>query len=196
MRPGATPPPSNRRSRGRGSAPPAGLPAGLVTCPRVRRRVVSIPIPPSAPSDPRSVLSGWPSMRSTSYPCSPWAMRMARSRTEGSRYFSHVSAGSRTCPSASTTRGSATVVIVSPPLRFAGRWASRGRQLVVAEPLTQRELVDLAGGGHRHLRHEHDVVRKPPAGHARAEELEQGRAVELAAGPTHDDQQRPLLPLR
>src|SRR5216110_1508776 len=131
-------------------------------------------------------------MRSTSYPCSSWAMRMARSRNEGSRYFSHVSAGSRTCPSASTTRGSATVVIVSPPYRSP----AGGRQLVVAEPLTQRELVDLAGGGHRHLRHEHDVVREPPAGHARAEELEQGRAVELAAGPARDDQQRSLLPFR
>src|SRR5712691_10078836 len=111
-------------------------------------------------------------MRSTSYPCSSRAMRMARSRYEGSRYFSQVSAGSSTWPSESTTRGSTEVVIVvSPPLSFAGRRALGRRQLVVAEPLAQRELVDLAGGGHRHLRHEHDVVGQPPAHDGRAQEL-------------------------
>src|SRR5205085_2234096 len=39
-------------------------------------------------------------------------MRIARSRYDGSRYFSQVSAGSRTWPSASTTRVLTEVVVI------------------------------------------------------------------------------------
>src|SRR5262245_27610434 len=105
-------------------------------------------------------------------------MRMARSRYCGSRYFSQVSAGSSTWPSASTTGALLDVVMVvaslllvrgaghlarppavswSWPGRHAGRRAVGRGQRVVAEPLPQRQLVDLAGGGHRHLVHEHHV---------------------------------------
>src|SRR5438552_19141191 len=114
-------------------------------------------------------------------------MRIARSRYACSRYFSQVSAGSSTWPSASTT-GALTEVVIDVSLR--------GREGVVAEPLAQGELVDLAGRGHRHLRDEDDVVRQPPARDFRAQELEQDRAVELAARLARDDQQRALLPFR
>src|SRR6185369_17341704 len=100
-------------------------------------------------------------------------------------YLSQVSAGSRTWPSASTTGVETEVVMIL-----------SSRQRVVAEALAQPQLVDLARGRHRHLRDEHDVVRQPPAGHARLEKREQRLAVERALRPARDDQQRPLLPSR
>src|SRR5262245_42578634 len=44
-------------------------------------------------------------------------MRIARSRYTGSRYRSHVSPGSRTCPSASTTHLSRSAVMGDPPIQ-------------------------------------------------------------------------------
>src|SRR6266850_2546914 len=62
-----------------------------------------MPTPPRAPRMPRTTSAGLLSNSKTSHPFSSRAIRTARSRYCGSMYFTQVSAGSSTCPSASTT---------------------------------------------------------------------------------------------
>ena len=66
-------------------------------------------------------------------------MRMARSRYEGSRYFSQVSAGSRTWPSASTT-GALTEVVMGTMISQDRALPHPRRPLSFAEPMNPRRL--------------------------------------------------------
>src|SRR2546423_2522490 len=73
---------------------------------------------------------------------------------------------------------------------------SGGGQAVVLELLAQLQLLDLAGGRVRDLVDEDDVVRDLPLGDAAVEETEDVRRRALHIRLAHDDEQRPLVPLR
>src|SRR5262249_8843048 len=71
-----------------------------------------------------------------------------------------------------------------------------GRQDVVLIAVAQLGLENLARGGVRNFRHEHDIVRYPPVGGLASHKAEY---LVLACRLTfleHHDQERPLVPLR
>ena len=77
---------------------------------------------------------------------------------------------------------------ISPP--------SGARQAIVAKGLAQRRLLDLAGRRVRDLVDEDHVVRQPPFGDLRPDEVEHLLARRAASLLGDDDQQRPLVPFR